>query len=177
MIFTILAFMALIICVVAAFTDFCALRLPNILMIILLAIYCQMAFAYYMDGQQGRIASDLFSGGMLFVITAGLFAGGILGAGDAKMISIAGLMVGLQGLPHFLLVMSVVGLVLALTAAILRKKIKDQRFYESIPFFLKPAGGWFARLHRGENAIPYGIAITAGIFAAYHSNGTLTSVL
>ena len=167
---SILALFALGICIMAAICDFTALKLPNILMIALLALYGQMALMNYVNGQNEFYSQITVAAG-LFLLTALLFFTGVFGGGDAKMISVVGLWLGLQGLPSFLLVMSLAGFFLALTALALKQKIKDEKFFMRIPETLRPENGWLHSLHKGENAIPYGIAITAGVFAGFVSNG------
>lgn len=176
MMISILAIFALGICIIAAICDFAALRLPNILMIALLALYAQMTLMNYFAGHHIYISQIIVALG-LFFITAFLFFTGIFGGGDAKMISVVGLWLGMQGLPAFLLVMSLVGLVLGLTALALRQKIRDKDYFEKIPQSLRPENGWLHSLHKGENAIPYGIAITAGVFAGFISNGYFNGIL
>lgn len=173
---TLLALFALCICIIAALYDFIALKLPNILMVALLALYSQLALTNYFLGQNDFYPQLAVAGG-LFILTTILFFIGILGGGDAKMMSVMGLWIGIQGVAIFLLVMSCVGFILGIIALGLRNKIKNNTFYNRIPILLRPKHGWLASLHKGENALPYGIAITSGVIAAFISNGYLNTLL
>lgn len=101
---------------------------------------------------QAAWLSHLGAGLLLLAIGVGLFALGIWGGGDAKMLSAAVLWPGFGGLARFLLVMAVVGGGLAVLALVARR----------IP--LGPAGplrAWGQRL-AASGHVPYGVAIAAG---------------
>ncbi len=169
MIFTALASLTLITAVLAAVYDFRQMRLPNPFILVMLGGFALASLAP--DTLITSLAPHIIAGGIIFVLTAIMFATRTLGAGDAKMASALALWVGLEGLPIFMLVMSVTGFFLALAALAFRKANKTTGFYPAIPAGLRPENGWLERLHRGENALPYGIAIAAGAAAAFVALG------
>jgi prepilin peptidase CpaA len=100
----------------------------------------------------------LASAGGLFVITLVLFALGVLGAGDSKLMSAYGLWLGMEGLIPFLFGMAIAGFFLALAALVIRR------------FHLLPdayPASWPGQLHDGHAYVPYGVAIFAGALFAY----------
>ena len=87
-----------------------------------------------------------------------LFARGLIGAGDAKLLAAAALWVGWPGVTAYLLAVALAGGVLALVVAGFRRL--------SLPQTLDGVA-WVRRLHREELGIPYGVAIGAGALAFY----------
>lgn len=105
-------------------------------------------------GVSNPISQHIASGIMMFILTFGLFAMRIFGAGDAKLMSALALWVGvLDGLPLFIFYMSLCGGVLGI-ATLLLKQYKLVRSP-------KP-GSWIASAQAGENRVPYGVAIAIG---------------
>jgi prepilin peptidase CpaA len=101
--------------------------------------------------------------GMLFVGGV-LFALGVWGAGDAKLLAAAALATGPQGLPVLLLWTSLAGGVLAGSLLILRRL----RFLNSIRN--KPGYVGFLSASQG---VPYGVAIAVGGIVAYVAHATV----
>ena len=125
----------------AAWSDLRSFSIPNRLVLILLAGFPPVALLQSYGGAEwmGHLGVAL----ALFAAGAGLFALRMWGGGDAKLLSAAGLWLGWQPLPRFLLVMSMTGGLLALLALAMRAV---------------PAG----RRHvLAAGQIPYGIAIAA----------------
>lgn len=159
----ILLFITTLACCVS---DFLRLRIPNVYVLVVLGLFVV-----------GFIASpDSFGvwwehvGAMLvfLVLTYVMFAFGMLGAGDAKYGAALALWVGLPGLFPFAFFMAMVGGVLGLFSLLLRK-------YR--PFKNPPAGGWVATVQDGGNAVPYGIALSIGLWGCFFHTAVLSHQL
>lgn len=172
MILTFLALMALLICIIAAIADVMIMKIPNILVLALLCLYSQYAIASTVIDQTS-IVLNLITAVFLFIVTSILFFTRIIGGGDAKLISVLGLWIGLEGLPIFLLGMSVSGLVLGLAAYALRPALRRQSIYDQIPSYLRKENSWVNNLHKNKNCMPYGIAIATGATLSFYFNGML----
>lgn len=89
---------------------------------------------------------NLATGVSLFAVSAGLFALGWIGGGDAKLLGAAGLWVAPVDLPLFMNVMVAAGALLA-TALLVRRRLARAGASGSAAF---------------DGRVPYGIAIAAG---------------
>lgn len=134
----------------AAITDLRAFRIANRSPLILLAAFVPAAVAAGLDWQDWL--RHLGAGMALLVVGVLLFARGVWGGGDAKLLPAAAVWTGFAGMPRFLMVMALVGGVLAVLALLARR----------VP--LGPAGpvrAWGERLAEAGH-VPYGVAIAAG---------------
>lgn len=104
-----------------------------------------------------EIGLHVVVGVALFCLGVALFAAGLFGGGDAKLMPAVALFMGPAGVTAFIVHMAIAGGVLALAFLVVRR----------IPM---PAGvrerPWVARLMAPNGGIPYGIAIAAGAIAA-----------
>lgn len=135
---------------VAAFEDFRRLIIPNLLPILLCAVWpLYLAAAPSLYGALTAIGCAL----AVFVVGAVLFARGYIGGGDVKLLSAATLWAGPGGTPALLMLTGVLGGALAL-------------------FLLMPFGNQILAVARGmlgqpsvstergfATAVPYGVAI------------------
>ena len=135
---------------VAAFEDFRRFVIPNLLPIVLCALWpVYFAFAPSFYGAVSSIGCAL----AVFLVGAVLFARGWLGGGDVKLLSAATLWAGPAGTPALLMLTGVLGGALAL-------------------FFLMPFGSQITKAirallgqppvsteHGMGTPVPYGIAI------------------
>ncbi len=132
-----------------AFSDIREFRIRNRVPLILIVSFVG-AWGFGFDAQAWL--GHLGAAGLLLVIGAGLFALGVWGGGDAKMLPATVLWVGFEDMSRFLLVMALVGGGLAALALIARRAS------------LGPAGpvrAWGERL-AATGHVPYGVAIAAG---------------
>ncbi len=108
--------------------------------------------------------SHLMAGGLTFIVTFGLFYAKIIGGGDAKLLSVYGLWVGMNGLIPLVVYMAIAGGFLGAATLIMGKKklIATPR-----------EGGWIDKAQSGEKQVPYGVAIFVGALAAFWSVGYL----
>jgi prepilin peptidase CpaA len=125
----------------AAWSDLRSFSIPNRLILILLAGFPPAALLNSLTA--ANWLSHLSAAMTLFAAGAGLFTLGLWGGGDAKLLPMAGLWLGWQPLPRFLLVISMTGGLLALLALALRAVPAGRRHF----------------LAAGQ--IPYGVAIAA----------------
>lgn len=148
--------------VAAAVSDARGLTIPNAYVagIVLSFIPAYTAFLLF-AGDSGFFAgwaSHIGAFALVFAISFILFTLNMFGAGDSKMLTAYGLWVGFGGLSAFIFYMALVGGLLGLATLALRRHK---------PFPQAKPGSWVARAQAGENAVPYGIAISAGAFISF----------
>ncbi len=96
----------------------------------------------------------------VLAITITLFSMNMLGGGDAKLLAVASLWVGLSELLFVYVVkVAILGGVLALLILVLRR----------IPLLPPNSPEWVLRLHRAGGGIPYGLAIGGAALWVYPS--------
>jgi prepilin peptidase CpaA len=141
----------------AAAADLLTMTIPNRLSLGLLAAFAVIAPIAGLAWQAILIHLAVGSGMLLLGIA--LFAFGVVGGGDAKLLAAASLWLGLEPLVPFLGYVGLFGGVLAL--AVLA--------YRSVPAGARPLPGWALRLHTKGGGVPYGVAIAAGALTVYPS--------
>lgn len=144
--FALASFSALMI--YAAYSDLKSYTLPNFISLILVA-----GFALIMVILQPPLSAvgwHVGVGAILFVIGFILFATGLFGGGDVKVIAALGLWLGPMNVLSFLTLMTIFGGVLAVALLVFRKIEIPQHWLENSAI---------AGLHSKEEGIPYGVAI------------------
>ncbi|MEP1444111.1 MAG: prepilin peptidase [Hyphomicrobiales bacterium] len=132
----------------AAYSDLKAYTLPNFISLLLMAGFVIVMLV--LQPPLSAIGWHIGVGAILFVIGFLMFATGLFGGGDVKVIAALGLWLGPVNVLPFLTLMAIFGGVLALTLIVFRKiKIPDH--------WLKHSA--IAGLHSKEEGIPYGVAI------------------
>ena len=159
----------------AAVTDSLKLKIPNV---ISGAIIICFATAYGLQEILEKnafqdLSSHLISGGVMLVIMMVLFFLKLFGGGDAKIIPAIALWIGLNGLPLFIMVTTIAGGTLALTSIALRKATIGQKIITKMLHYSALKNGWVGALAKGDNVVPYGIAIAAGAIASFRHLGYL----
>ena len=148
--------------VASCVSDVRSTRIPNWHSVVVLAAFVP---AFLLSPESfGPWWSHLGAFALMFAVTFGLFAAGIMGGGDTKLGSVLALWVGMKGLMVYLFYMALVGGVLGVLSIIFRKRK---------PFVNPIAGSWIAQVQAGENAVPYGVAISVGAWAAFFHTGFL----
>lgn len=138
----------------AAASDVATMTIPNWISIVLAAVF---PFAAYLSGVGlGAIGVHLAFGAAVLVICFFLFQAGVMGGGDAKLISAAAVWTGLGAFGAFALWTSLAGGLLALALLIARTRVQPA---ETRPAFLN-------RLLKPKGGVPYGVAIAIGAIAA-----------
>jgi prepilin peptidase CpaA len=135
---------------VAALWDLASFRIPNLLPLALLVLF---PVAVAVSAVPVAWGWHLAAGAVVLAVGAGLFALGLLGGGDAKLMAAAALWLGSGNLLGFLLVTSLAGGVLTLVILLLRAApVRTALAGMGLaPAVLRPRGG-----------IPYGVAIAVG---------------
>ena len=132
----------MILLVAAAMTDIARYRIPNVIVYaIVIAFLVGAAFNFSWPA----IAWSAGAGVGMFLLGAGLFAFGLFGGGDVKLVAAMALWTGFADLSRFLLVMTAAGGLLGIVWMIRRRR---QRPSSDTPTHPKV-----------PNRIPYGVAI------------------
>lgn len=149
-----IALLLLLVLVAASVSDVKRRKIPNWTVLAVALLFVAWQFA----GAPIPWFSALAAAGISFVVTLGLFALGILGAGDSKLMTAVALFAGLGQLPLFVVATALCGGVLAV-----------------ITLVVHPTRTWVALYHlRGKGnfgqSVPYGVAISLGgaIVVAMH---------
>jgi prepilin peptidase CpaA len=150
----------------AAVSDFKSFTIPNHYSLVVASLFCLAFLSVTLFTSDVTIFLSFTSHLMAFAVTLGItalmYALKLLGAGDSKLMASVGLWLGLTGLVPFLFYMSVAGGVLAGVTLYLKKKPMQETPLE---------GSWIDTSQKGENRLPYGIAIAFGGVMAFLMNG------
>ncbi|MGY2047235.1 A24 family peptidase [Methylobacterium sp. JK268] len=132
----------------AAASDLLTMTIPNTLSLGLVLLFPVAAFTLGMPVAEA--GSHVAAGGLTLALTFGLFCGGLIGGGDAKLAAATALWLGFEPLADYVLVSSLAGGIL--TILILQLRVHP------LP---RLAAGWpFAlTLHDRRTGVPYGIAL------------------
>lgn len=134
-----------------AWSDARELRIPNWVSLVLLAVFVPQALISGIGLE--AIAWHLGAGVLILIVGFALFALGLFGGGDAKLLAACALWVGWDPLLHFIVAVTVVGGILSLAVVLLRKGLGMWPNW-----LVHSAEGLFVP----NKAVPYGIAIAAG---------------
>jgi prepilin peptidase CpaA len=138
-------------------SDVRSLRIPNLYALAILV--CFVPAWLTSPAAFGPLWYHVTAMGIMFVLTYIMFCQGMMGGGDSKLGTALGLWVGLKGLLPFVFYMALMGGVLGLLTVGLQKK----------KLFINPKpGSWIEQAQAGQNAVPYGIAISFGSWAAFY---------
>lgn len=164
MILTILSCVFMGLCVFAALHDINRLTIPNWLNLALAGLFIPAAAVSGLPVEM--IGGHVLAGLAAFVIAFGLFAFGVFGGGDAKMIPAVMLWLGPSASIPFLITMALVGGLCALVIVLVRN---------AIPAAIVP--GPIRAPFEEKAGVPYGVAIAAGVFFASPASPILTQTL
>ena len=134
-----------------ALTDITSFKIPNRYVAVLLAAWAPTLLIA--DVPPSVWVGGLWVGGVLLLCGFALFAAGLLGAGDAKLIAASGLWIGPSALMPFLLYTTVIGAVFGI-ALVQMRRMPLPVAAQSWP--------WLMALHARERVMPYGVAIALG---------------
>lgn len=147
----------------AAVSDLLTLQIPNWTCALVAVLFLPTALLSGI-GLYG-IALHYGTGLLLFVIGALLFAYGVLGGGDVKLLAAISIWIGWGNLLPYLLVVSIFGGLLALISILLRRIKRLPAFLSSLP--------WLTPGADRKQPIPYGVAIVAAALAGLRSLAVL----
>jgi prepilin peptidase CpaA len=129
----------------AAVSDIRHRRIPNWTVLALIALFAVLAIAF---GGRGLV-SALAAAGVALVVSVGLYALRMIGAGDSKLLTAVALFAGLGYLPLLMLAT-------ALTGGVIAALSMASRPTRALTMFtLRGKGDW-------GRGVPYGVAIAVG---------------
>ncbi len=153
-------------CLASAWSDWNGLTIPNVypagIIVTFVIAYAAVMFMAPDAGYFADLKSHLLSLALVFGATFVLFSLRMIGAGDSKLAAAVAIWTGFKGLIPFLFFMGIMGAVLSIAALMIRKAkpVKEPK-----------ADSWIDKLQKGENAVPYGIAIAVGALIAFYEIG------
>lgn len=140
---------------IAAVSDMTTMTIPNWVSGLLIAAFAVLSLTFGMPLRE--IGLSFGVGFAVLLLGMALFALRWLGGGDAKLLAAASLWFGWPGVLYFLVYTMLVGGALSLVLINFRRL--------SMPTQVLGVE-WIARLHKIDEALPYGIAIAIGGLAA-----------
>ena len=146
--------------IAAALFDATTYTIPNRLSIALAAAFFPAALLLGLP--VATIGACAAVGVLALIFGIGMFAMNWCGGGDAKLLAACALWLGLPAMMPFLLGVSVVGGILALTLMGARKAMLGS--------FVLNGPAWLGRLLEPKEALPYGVAIAVGALIAFPSS-------
>ena len=143
----------------AAISDMFTMTIANRISLLLIVTF--VAIAPFIGLTWTQFAMHLAAFVLVLAVTFGLFAAGVMGGGDAKLMASTALWFGLgAGLMNYVLIATMAGGALTLFLMIFRKSP------------LATVAGEVRVLRRiiDEKDVPYGIALAIGGLAAFHQS-------
>ncbi len=137
--------------VMVALYDMTTMTIPNWISLVLIAGFFVVAILAGMDPASLGLHAVVAMGAL--VLGFALFAFGLFGGGDAKVLAASSLWVGWSSLFPYLIAVTFAGGVLSLLLLGARRI--------PLPEFLL-SREWISRLHNSESGVPYGIALAIG---------------
>ncbi len=136
--------------------DVFSMTIPNRISLVLVGAFFALAPAANLTLHD--VGWHVAAGGLVLVVTATMFFMGLLGGGDAKLLSVVALWLGFDFLMDFLLYSSIFGGVLAVAFLKFRSR--------PLPKLIANEA-WAQRLHTPKGGIPYGVALAAAALLVY----------
>jgi len=142
----------IILLLIAARSDIASFRIPNAISLVLLGLapFFWWAIASHPNLAFSGIVPSLVTAAIVFAIGFGMFAAGLMGAGDVKLMAVLALWVGPAFAPRIFTLIVIAGGVVALIIAI--KAYAQIRKSGEKPNLRKI----------GKHHVPYGVAIAFG---------------
>jgi prepilin peptidase CpaA len=166
MIVTLCIAIVFVVTLMACVSDARSLRIPNLYSVVVLAAF---GVAYLASPENFQpLWNHFLALGIIFAVTYLMFMAGMMGGGDSKFASALAIWIAAKGVMVFVFWMAVMGGVIGILTLWMKKKK---------PFRNPPPGSWMAAAQKGENKIPYGIAISFGAWAALWHGGLITHQL
>jgi prepilin peptidase CpaA len=140
----------------AAASDLLTMTIPNRVSLVLIAAF--LALAPLAGLGWPAFWQHLAVGGAVLVVGIVMFGLRIFGGGDAKLLAVASLWLGLDHLGLFLGYTAILGGVLC-TVVLLYRHL--------VPATVLPLPDWALRLHSPKSGVPYGVAIGGAALLVY----------
>jgi len=131
-----------ILLLVVSVSDIRDRRIPNWTVLAVATLFVPWIFV----GGQVSVVSSLEAALIAFVVSCGLYAFRVVGAGDSKLLTVTALFAGLPGLPKFLVLVALAGGAIAVVSLLARPA------RAAVMFHMRGKGD-FGR------GVPYGVAI------------------
>ena len=142
--------------IIAGAGDALSLRIPNWLTALTALLFVPMAIATAMPLDQ--FGFHVLTGVALFAVGFALFAAGLFGGGDAKLLAAAGLWFGWPQTVPFLVLTALAGGLLAFVIGSWSAIAMSSEIH---------GGSWAKRLSAVKPNVPYGYAFAAGAILAF----------
>lgn len=146
--------------IAAAMTDVTSFRIPNWLTGLIAALFFPMALLIGMPLEEfiWHVAAGL----ILFFVGYGLFALGLFGGGDSKLMAAAGLWFGTSQTLPFLIMTALAGGALAVIFSVWSFLMMHWEIH-----FAKEGSVLDAKLKKIQPKLPYGFALAVGAIMAF----------
>ncbi len=142
--------------IIAALKDLTSMTIPNWISGVLILGFGPAAWAAGLD--MAAVGGHLAAGALALAVGIGLFAGRIIGGGDAKLMAAAALWLGWGSAGMAALWIGLFGGAFCLLLILARQGFQP---------YVSGIGGWAARLLEPKGDIPYGVAICAGVLMVF----------
>jgi prepilin peptidase CpaA len=140
--------------IAAAISDMMRLRIPNYLSLALVVLFAAFAIADAMP--LDAVLWHAIAGATVLAVGIGLFAFGLFGGGDIKLLAAVALLIGWSSLLPLVVMVAVIGGLLAIVIATMRAR--------GVTHFLGSLGVRGAIFESDRAYVPYAVAIAAGWF-------------
>jgi prepilin peptidase CpaA len=146
--------------IIAAVTDVMSYRIPNWLTILIAVLFFPMALLTHMP--LAEFGSHLSAGVILFVLGYALFAFGLFGGGDSKLMAAAGLWFGTSQTMPFLVLTALAGGLLAAGVMVWSVFMVMWDFHDPVAGTAIDKG-----IRKMKPKLPYGFAFAVGAILAF----------
>jgi prepilin peptidase CpaA len=151
--------------VYAALTDLLTRKIWNSLVLALLLAYALLAPLAGFTARE--IGGSVVVAIVVLLVVLVLFARGLIGGGDAKLVAVTSLWFGIDHTPSYLIGTALLGGAFALTILLFRML--------PLPVGLRNEG-WVAQLHSRGTGMPYGVAMALAALVVFPATRWATTV-
>ena len=149
----------------AAMMDLFTMTIPNRISIILVAAFLVAAPLTNMGWEQ--FFTHLGTGFAILVLGISLFAFGLLGGGDAKLLAAASLWIGFDALGPYMFMVAILGGLLSIVLLAYRGMLPPSWLLRQ---------HWALRLHNKREGIPYGLALSGAALWVFPTTAWFAAV-
>lgn len=142
--------------IAAALKDLTSMTIPNWISGLLILGFIPAAWAAGLDLM--AVAGHLAVGLVALLVGMGLFAGRIIGGGDAKLMAASALWLGMADASVAAVWIGLFGGLFCVSLILARRNFQ--------PYAIS-MGGWVSQLLEPKGDIPYGVAICAGVLMVF----------
>ena len=136
--------------------DLFTMTIPNKISLALIAGF--FLLAPFVGMGWNEFGMHLAAGGLFLLIGFAMFAFGLIGGGDAKILAVAGLWLGFEHILDYSLYAAIIGGIITFGLLFMRRAI--------VPVWMVRQN-WFSRLYHAETGVPYGIALADAALIIY----------